>query len=52
MLNIGFNYFVKNLLNNLEKAAALEKNSDTLQGFLKNVENIVYKLKILSFFVY
>jgi len=41
MLNIGFNFFIKNLLNNLEKAAAFEKNSDNLAGFLKNTENIV-----------
>ena len=44
MLNIGFNTFIKNLLNNLEKVAAIEKNSESLNGFLKNTENIVLKL--------
>lgn len=42
MLNIGFNTFIKNLLNNLEKVAAIEKNSESLNGFLKNTENIVF----------
>lgn len=42
MLNIGFNLFIKNLLNNLEKVAAIEKNSESLAGFLKNTENIVF----------
>ena len=41
MLNIGFNAFIKNLLHNLEKVAAVEKNSESLSGFLKNTENIV-----------
>lgn len=41
MLNIGFNFFIKNLLNNLEKVAAIEKNSETLGGFLKDTANIV-----------
>ena len=44
MLNVGFNTFIKNLLNNLEKVAAIEKNSESLNGFLKNTENIVLKL--------
>lgn len=41
MLSIGFNMFVKNLLTNLERIAAIEKNSDTLSGFIKNSDNIV-----------
>ena len=51
MLNVGFNTFIKNLLNNLEKVAAIEKNSESLNGFLKNTENIVFKL-ILMFIIY
>lgn len=51
MLNIGFNTFIKNLLNNLEKVAAIEKNSESLNGFLKNTENIVFKL-ILVFLLF
>lgn len=41
MFNMGFGFFLKNMLNNLEKVAALEKNSETLQGFLQKTENIV-----------
>ena len=41
MLNIGFNIFIKNMLNNLENVAAVEKNSENLGGFLKNSANIV-----------
>lgn len=42
MFNIGFSFFVKNLLTNLEKVAAIEKNSETLQGFMQKTENMVF----------
>lgn len=43
MINIGFNFFIKNFLTNLEKIASMERNSETLQGFTQSTETIVKK---------